>query len=149
MRTAKERLLIGIIHLLILTSVAASWSESAAAAGTCDAPGMQWRPIMSTHKAPGYPSLSQMVGEQGTTVLQLILGKDGQVIKAEAVESSGSLRLDQAALDYVKANWRWEPPIKDCQPSEVTTRVSGVWNLLDAPSGPPPGIVEGTPDPTD
>lgn len=121
----------------------------AGAADACAAPDQPLRPIATTHTIPPYPSLSQMTAEQGTTTLQVTIGKDGAVTDAQVVKSSGSLRLDQAALEHVKANWRWQPPIKGCQTVEAATRVSIAWNLRDSPGGTPPGVTEWTPDAAD
>jgi TonB family protein len=119
------------------------------AADVCSNPGATvLRPVVATHISPPYPKLSQMTGEQGTTMLQVTVGKDGTVTDAEVAKSSGSLRLDQAAVDYVKANWRWEPPTRNCQPAEAVTRINIVWNLRNAPTIPP-GVVEWTPDVAD
>jgi TonB family protein len=48
------------------------------------------------------------------------------------LNSSGSLRLDSAAADYVKSTWRWNAPVQNCQPLAVITRVSIKWDLKDA-----------------
>lgn len=92
------------------------------------------RPIMATHTMPPYPQVSVMTSEQGTTLLQVSIAADGVPSDAQIVTSSGSLRLDEAARDFVKANWKWQPPLKDCKPIAVTTRVSINWSLHNGPS---------------
>src|SRR5471032_969189 len=66
-------------------------------------------PIVATHVSPPYPTISQRLGEQGTSLLRVTLNPDGSVAADALTRSSGSERLDQAALDFVKANWRWAP----------------------------------------
>ena len=62
--------------------------------------------------APIYPSDSRRLGEEGKVLIQVELDTDGQVDKAEVIDSSGYARLDNAALAAVK-NWRCEPVMRD------------------------------------
>ena len=57
---------------------------------------------------PPYPSLSRRLGEQGTVLIQVLIGIDGRAQKAEIKKSSGFERLDQAALTTV-LKWRYVP----------------------------------------
>lgn len=66
---------------------------------------------MVSGKPPRYPIESRRKKEQGTVVLSLILGLDGQVSSISVSRSSGFARLDDAALDAVR-KWRWEPMIR-------------------------------------
>jgi protein TonB len=83
--------------------------------------------IMRTHTKPPYPTISQRLGEQGTSELMVTLSTGGDVTACEVTKSSGSKRLDDAACDHVKARWKWTPI-----QSEVRTAVRVVWSLLDA-----------------
>jgi TonB family protein len=124
--------------------------SQAAAAENCPAPGfVRFRPIMDTHTEPPYPSIAQMTDEEGTTTVEVTIGKDGSVSKAGVFKSSGSLRLDDMAVEHVKANWRWEPAKRDCEPVEAVTRVNIVWRLRDQPEALPPGVAQWTPDMAD
>lgn len=67
-------------------------------------------------------------------MLEVLIGTDGKVISYKIAASSGSARLDEAAGDYVKANWLWEPPIVNCKPHEVSTRIQITWHLREAPN---------------
>jgi len=58
--------------------------------------------------APAYPIESRRQREQGTVTLSLLLDTDGRVKDIAIARSSGSGRLDRAALDAVK-RWRWAP----------------------------------------
>jgi protein TonB len=57
---------------------------------------------------PSYPVISRRLGEQGTTVVGVLIGADGRAQKAEIRQSSGYDRLDQVALKTVLA-WRYVP----------------------------------------
>ena len=57
---------------------------------------------------PSYPSLSKRLGEQGTVLIQVLIGVDGNAQKGEIKKSSGFDRLDQAALTTV-LKWRYVP----------------------------------------
>lgn len=99
------------------------------------------RPVMATHLIPPYPQVSVMTSEEGTTVLQVTIGTDGVPTDAEVAVSSGSLRLDEAARDFVKANWKWQPPLNDCKPVAAKTRISIKWDIRNSrPGGPMPGF---------
>jgi TonB family protein len=84
------------------------------------------RPIVATHTQPPYPADSQRLGEQGLTTMRVEIGPDGAVASDSLVTSSGSPRLDQAALDFVKDHYRWEPV--DCT-RPVATALRIVWAL--------------------
>lgn len=58
--------------------------------------------------APVYPSPSRRLGEQGKVVLRVELDERGQVSAARVSTSSGSQRLDEAALGAVR-QWRCNP----------------------------------------
>lgn len=73
---------------------------------------------MVSGKPPRYPIESRRKKEQGTVVLSLVLGLDGQVSSISVSRSSGFARLDDAALDAVR-KWRWEPMIRSGQPVMV------------------------------
>lgn len=59
-------------------------------------------------KPPTYPVDSRRAHEQGTVKLLVLVGSDGKVSDIEVAASSGSRRLDQAALQAVR-RWRWSP----------------------------------------
>lgn len=57
---------------------------------------------------PAYPATSRRIGEEGRVVLRVLVSTLGQAEQVEVRTSSGSSRLDQAALLAVK-RWRFEP----------------------------------------
>jgi protein TonB len=89
-------------------------------------------PIRSTFTLPPYPEVAKRLGEQGTTTLKINIGKDGRISACEVQTSSGSERLDQAAVEWVKARYRYRPPTENGQPVEATTLLRVVWNLKNA-----------------
>jgi protein TonB len=90
------------------------------------------RPIMRTHTLPPYPPISVRLNESGTTLMEVHITAEGNVDDCKIVTSSSSERLDQAACDYVKRTWRWQPPTQQGTPTAVSTRVSVKWDLKDA-----------------
>ena len=64
---------------------------------------------------PRYPPLSRRLGEEGTVVLRVELDEHGKVCTARVSSSSGSTRLDEAALAAVKT-WRCQPAQRHGQP---------------------------------
>lgn len=59
-------------------------------------------------KPPTYPTDARRAREQGTVKLLVLVGTDGKVKDIQVAGSSGSQRLDHAALAAVK-RWRWSP----------------------------------------
>jgi len=99
------------------------------------------RPIIATHTIPPYPPMSVRLHEQGTAMMEVHITTEGAIDDCRIVQSSGSERLDTAACDHVKTNWRWQPPTASGRPVAVSTRVSVKWDLRDIV---PPSIIETT-----
>ena len=53
---------------------------------------------------PDYPVLSRRRGESGTAVVKFVVGLTGKIENIELKRSSGSSRLDDAALDAMRAS---------------------------------------------
>ena len=85
--------------------------------------------IMATHTIPNYPPVSRRLGEQGTLRLQLAIGADGAVQEARAEASSGYTRLDEAAVQWVKAHWRYEPAMQGSNPVSSTATAEVTFRL--------------------
>lgn len=60
------------------------------------------------NRPPDYPRASLRLGEEGDVQLRVRVGADGNPREVELASSSGSTRLDRAALQAVK-RWRFEP----------------------------------------
>ncbi len=58
--------------------------------------------------APDYPGMSRRAGEQGRVLLKVLVSADGGAESVQLEQSSGSERLDQAAINAVK-RWRFVP----------------------------------------
>lgn len=58
--------------------------------------------------APRYPAIARRQGEQGRVLLRVSVTADGRAGSVEIAASSGSERLDRAALDAVR-RWRFVP----------------------------------------
>jgi len=65
--------------------------------------------------APAYPPLARRVGEQGKVMLRVLVNAKGTADTVELRSSSGSNRLDEAALESVK-HWRFVPARQGDQP---------------------------------
>jgi protein TonB len=78
---------------------------------------------------PEYPPQSRRLGEQGSLVLQVLVDASGRVTDAKLVQSSGSDRLDQAALRGVKANYRFVPGTVDGKPQPMWFTFKFTWKL--------------------
>jgi periplasmic protein TonB len=90
------------------------------------------RPIARTHTLPPYPPISVRLNESGTTLMEVHITTEGNVDQCTVVQTSSSERLDNAACDFVKSRWRWQPPTNQGAPVAVKTRVSVKWDLKDA-----------------
>lgn len=67
--------------------------------------------------APAYPTYSRRLGEEGRVLLRVLVSPEGFPRQVEIKTSSGSRRLDQAALEAVK-NWRFTPAKRGDTPIE-------------------------------
>lgn len=65
-------------------------------------------------RPPVYPPMSRRLGETGKVVLRVELDETGRVSTAQVASSSGSARLDAAALAAAKS-WRCIPAQRDGQ----------------------------------
>lgn len=62
---------------------------------------------------PPYPTASIRRGEEGTVMLKLLVEADGDVSDGEIETSSGSKRLDRAALLHAVKKWHFSPTIEN------------------------------------
>lgn len=67
--------------------------------------------------APPYPPLSRRLHEQGRVLLRVRVSADGEAREVRIESSSGSERLDRAALDAVR-RWRFSPARRGSEPVE-------------------------------
>jgi TonB family protein len=78
---------------------------------------------------PTYPESAKLAGIRGPVVLDIIIGKSGEVEMAQAI--SGPKKLWSAAIEAVK-QWKWEPFLLNEKPIRVRTKVT-VNFVLDTP----------------
>jgi|GEM_PF-5292634 len=60
------------------------------------------------NEPPLYPIISFQMGESGNVTIEYVVSKDGEIISAQVVESSGHTRLDRVALIEFK-RWKFTP----------------------------------------
>jgi protein TonB len=85
---------------------------AAAAPAVAPAPPTPAQAIAATHTIPEYPPVSRRLGEQGTLTLRITITEQGAVSDARLESSSGFARLDEAAMQWVKAHWRYRPAVQ-------------------------------------
>ncbi|MGO4326265.1 energy transducer TonB [Cupriavidus sp. 2TAF22] len=68
-----------------------------------------------------YPAQSRRTGETGKTIVRLTTDENGRVVKAAVVSSSGSTRLDTAAVNAVQA-MRCKPYMENGRGVAVTAQ---------------------------
>lgn len=62
--------------------------------------------------APNYPPMARRAGEEGRVLLRVLVSESGAATEVNLEKTSGSERLDQAAMNAVK-NWRFIPAKKN------------------------------------
>ena len=107
---------------------------------SCAAPGFTPPKATNKHVADEYPTLSAMMGEEGTTVVRMVIGPDGSVTSATVKTSSGSLRLDDASIASIIGKWTYTPPLApDKTPTSCVWEAALKWvlhgNSLTLPAG--------------
>jgi protein TonB len=62
-----------------------------------------------------YPDASRRLGEQGTALVKVCVGPNGRLTGApQMIKSSGSSRLDEAAMQYARAtSGHWRPEMRN------------------------------------
>lgn len=78
---------------------------------------------------PDYPMAARHFGEEGRLMLAILVGADGRVLDAKATQSSGSERLDQAAVKEARLHWRLRPAMRNGVPFEQWLTVPVVFRL--------------------
>jgi periplasmic protein TonB len=80
---------------------------------------------------PDYPMSSIHLNEQGKIALAVLVGADGRVVDVRVAQSSGSTRLDQAAVNEARAHWRLKPATRNGMPVEQWLTLGVVFRLED------------------
>jgi TonB family protein len=124
-----------VVALATCTSALALHTDVAAlspAAETATPTRIHVKPeIMSKQKIAGdnpvYPQEAKAKKIQGTVVLAVTIGKDGEVEEIHVVKTPDKM-LAKSALDAVHT-WRWRPYLLNGNPIEVETTVNVTYNL--------------------
>ena len=77
---------------------------------------------------PKYPRKSERLEEQGSVVLQFLIGVDGRVVESKVEKSSGYRDLDNAARNALSL-CRFKPATLDGKPEQSWTRMEYVWKI--------------------
>jgi TonB family protein len=80
-----------------------------------------------------YPRDSFIAGEEGNVKLRLLVRDDGSVEDAQIESSSGSARLDQAAVELVR-QWHYDPATRNGSRVAAKFPVVVIWKLLLVPA---------------
>jgi protein TonB len=72
--------------------------------------------------APVYPRASRRLGESGLVVVRVFVDADGLPRQLQIAQSSGFVRLDEAALDGVRRA-RFKPPTENGRPTAGWARI--------------------------
>jgi TonB family protein len=78
-------------------------------------------PVAISTPDPKYDEFARRAGVQGTTVLAVVVGSDGNVSDVQVARPLG-MGLDEKAVEAVRA-WRFRPAMKDGQPVTVQINV--------------------------
>jgi protein TonB len=84
---------------------------------------------IAASRTPDYPPVSRRLGEQGTVVLEVLVDAAGHAVEAKVVQSSGFPRLDAAAVEGVKRDYRFTPGTVDGQPQPMHYTFKFTWKL--------------------
>ncbi len=78
---------------------------------------------------PAYPPGAIRGNEEGALNLSILVGIDGRVRDVKVAESSGSSRLDQAAMSEARSHWRLRPATRNGVPFEQWLTLRVVFHL--------------------
>lgn len=77
------------------------------------------RALLAQGPAPAYPATAK--GQQGTVILQVLIGRDGTVQDAKFMQ--GSLVFARNAINAVK-QWQFKPYLLNNRPVSVQTQLT-------------------------
>jgi periplasmic protein TonB len=90
------------------------------------------KPGLKKISRPDYPTASKRLGEEGTTELRLFITSEGKVSEANIFSSSGSDRLDEAALRHAQRSWAFTPCTENGIAVACWFKTKLVWRLEDS-----------------
>ena len=77
---------------------------------------------------PEYPQASLRAEETGVSTVQFLIGADNQLVEAKLKKSSGSRKLDKAAIDAL-SHCKFKAGVRDGKPVQSWVTVEYVWKL--------------------
>ena len=120
--TAPNVTVCAVVCMLLASTTAANAQD---AETTCKQLGPQFRlkPKGAHDVVFFYPG--DTANNHGTVEMNVDILPSGIVRKVDVVAPSGSKKFDAHAVEHIKRQWRWEPPIdpETGQPIEVCTAV--------------------------
>lgn len=90
------------------------------------------KPKILQASKPAYPTASIRLGEEGATGLRLYINEMGRVVEVQLASSSGSDRLDSAAVAHAKRNWKFSPCMEGDKAIACWHQTKLVWKLENA-----------------
>jgi protein TonB len=81
---------------------------------------------------PQYPREALRLGEEGVVGLNLYITEDGKVAQAQVANTSGSERLDQAAVSHAQRSWKFIPCMQGDKPVACWHQLNFRWKIEDA-----------------
>ena len=88
--------------------------------------------VAGTHTIPPYPMAAIRLGKEGTVMLHLAISAEGTVAGASVTQSSGFADLDQSAIAWVMAHWKYKPAIRGGVAVASATDAAVVFSLKNA-----------------
>lgn len=90
------------------------------------------KPRLIRATKPDYPSAAARLGEEGVTGLSLFVSANGRVSEAKVFSTSGSSRLDDAAIKHALRTWAFTPCMEGDKAVACWHQTKMVWRLEDA-----------------
>jgi protein TonB len=84
-----------------------------------------------SNPVPVYPMIARRNGIEGTVLLKVLVTPEGRPAKVELAKSSGSIHLDNAALEAVKG-WRFNPARRGSEAVEGIVTIPMPFRLVNA-----------------
>ncbi|MES2673148.1 MAG: energy transducer TonB [Pseudomonadota bacterium] len=90
------------------------------------------KPKLIKASKPDYPSASTRLNEEGVTGLSLLVTANGRVTDVKLESTSGSDRLDAAAITHAQHNWAFSPCTENGVAVACRFQAKLVWKLNEA-----------------
>jgi periplasmic protein TonB len=90
------------------------------------------KPKLIKASKPEYPSASTRLNEEGVTGLSLLVTANGRVTDVIVYSTSGSDRLDAAAIKHAQHNWAFSPCTENGVAVACRFQAKLVWQLNEA-----------------